>query len=49
MVAILLVTSSVAFKHLMARFKATDIGCRYHEAALPQALIPHCALEFIKL
>jgi len=24
----LLVTSSFVFKHLMARFKATDIGCR---------------------
>jgi len=37
------------FKHLMARFKTTDIGCKGHEAALPQAIIPYCAREFIKL
>jgi len=49
MIVTLLVTSSFAFKHLMARFKTTDIGCRCHEAALPQAIIPRCAREFIQL
>jgi len=49
MVATLLATSSVVFKHLMARFKTNDIGCKWHEAALPQKIIPYCAREFIKL
>jgi len=49
MVATLLVTSSFVFKHLMARFKTTDIGYKWHEAALPQKIIPYCAREFIKL
>ena len=33
----------------MARFKTNDIGCKWHEAALPQKIIPYCAREFIKL
>ena len=39
----------ICLKHLMARFKATDIGCKLHEAALPQAIIFYYAREFIKL
>ena len=41
--------SHYMFKHLMARFKTIDIGCKWHEAALPQAIIPYCTREFIKL
>ena len=28
---------------------STDIGCRWHRDVLPQAIIPYCAHEFIKL
>ena len=49
MVVTLLVISSFVFKHLMAQFETTNIDCRWHEAALPQAIIPHCAREFIKM
>jgi len=48
-VVTLLVESFFVFKHLMARFKTTDIGCKWHEAALPQAIIPYCVREFTKL
>ena len=49
MVVTLLFKRLFVFKHLMARFETTDIGCSWHEAALPQAIIPYCAREFIKL
>jgi len=45
MVAILLVTSSFVFKHIMAQFKTTDIiGCRQHEVAFPLAIIINSAI-----
>jgi len=49
MVVTLEVTSSDMFKNLIARFKTTDVGCRWQEAALPQAIIPYCSREFIRL
>jgi len=49
MVATLLVKSLFAFKHVMALFQTTDIGCARNEAALPQAIIPYWTREFIKL
>jgi len=49
MVVAFLVKSLFVFKHLMARFETTDIGSRWHEAALAQPIIPYCAREFIEL
>jgi len=43
------ITGSYVFKNFMARFKTTDLACTWHEAALPQAIIPYCTREFIFL
>jgi len=52
MLVILRIALSYVFKHLIARFKATDTGyleCRWYEAALPQEIIPYSIRELIRL